>query len=692
MAVVLCAPAIAEPGSSDNQSAAGSASPSSNLHKLDIRLRALVAQKDTTHGVKTGLEVLTNFQARELLGIDDASKATTVEVAIKTHGDLPKETIEKIGGKVRFQLADTIYASVRISTLPSIADLGQVESISGFAKVHRPKSPKLPEPIATKSRSTRAKFKTIDRNGATGKGVIVAVVDSGIDWRHPDFVREDGSSRILYLYDLFDTSWKDSGGAVGSRPPAMFDSVSGEPTGTLYTNDQINRALTWTKLGGTADSDVRSYDELGHGTGCAGMAAGNGLATANGVPAKTYMGLAPDADLIIVKGMRPKETHSLMNESVKWVVDTATSLGRPCVVNLSYGHQFGPHDGTDPDDKFVDQLCGPGKPGIAICVAGGNEREEVFHAGGRFGPKRPGQGDASNNWYTEYTVLTKDAVIEGFFDPRDNWRLDVDAEAPVFESSDGQKFDSLLMHKGTVKDEDLPTKPVLWVATDEPWFYMSSKTLPVGKYKLTVSALDENVVNGRFDYYIPLVDEAKFGRGYEARFMLGTPALSENVISVGAYDDLSEWTNVGGTTTRYNLADGEISSYSCPGYRRDGLIKPDVAAAGTFLISSLSRLKDGAYCEMGNNYRSNLDITQDGYHLAWSGTSVACPYVAGVVALMFEKNPNLDCAQIKKIIQKTAKSDDTTGGVPNRDFGYGKIDPAAAVAASVDPMTLSNQQ
>jgi subtilisin family serine protease len=150
------------------------------------------------------------------------------------------------------------------------------------------------------------------------------------------------------------------------------------------------------------------------------------------------------------------------------------------------------------------------------------------------------------------------------------------------------------------------------------------------------------------------------------------------VITVGAYDFRGSWTNIDGTQTLYNMKTGTISGYSSPGFRRDNIVKPEIAAPATYTISPLS--KDST--SMGRNADGTPDranITDDGYHLAWAGTSASSPYTAGVIALMLQKNPTLTAVQVKEILKKTAIKDDLTGATPNPFWGYGKLNPAAAI-------------
>src|SRR5690606_21720365 len=100
-----------------------------------------------------------------------------------------------------------------------------------------------------------------NKGSLTGKGVIVGVIDSGIDIKHQDFIRPDGTSRIIAIWDMHDHSFRDSGGKIGSAPP-KFNAADPALPGTIYTNAQINAALKGT---GT----VNTVDRHGHGTAVA---------------------------------------------------------------------------------------------------------------------------------------------------------------------------------------------------------------------------------------------------------------------------------------------------------------------------------------------------------------------------------------------------------------------------------------
>jgi subtilisin family serine protease len=213
----------------------------------------------------------------------------------------------------------------------------------------------------------------------TGKGVIIGIIDSGIDWRHEDFRRPDGKSRILAIWDLMDDSYQTTNGGVGSKPPVYLERDK-KWLGTVYTNEQIDKAIN-------GNGTLNSLDKFGHGTAVAGTAASNGRATANGIPAGTYAGVAPDAELIIVKAMDCNYFFPGAELTAEWIFDYARGLNKPVVVNMSFGSQFGPHDGTVESEQFIDSIVGPAKAGKIITVSAGNDGRYNVHANGTFAPK-----------------------------------------------------------------------------------------------------------------------------------------------------------------------------------------------------------------------------------------------------------------------------------------------------------------
>lgn len=607
----------------------------------------------------------------------DASPRVTVAVTLK-----PGATADEIkSAGIASSLAaggdmvvciEPVAALRKIALSPTVRKIAPVKNTAMPAPV-RPAVP----PIVGISRAPVAKDKSeFDHHGLTGNGVLVGIVDTGIDWRHPDFIDAAGKTRIVALWDQTDDTWDKSGGKIGAKPPI---DVEGKPLGTIYTADDIDAALAG-KL------KIASVDKIGHGTACAGTATGNGgfvdgKPTPNGIT-----GVAPEAFLIVVNSGDDSSRRNCLAGTL-WVAGAAQAAGLPCVISESYGSQDSPHDGTDAGEEVTNELLTKVGPGLAVVVAAGNDGQFNLHSHGRFGPKREGQADASSESVDLY--VDKASELDAYFDTADDWGLQIYGMTGSLASADDKTVSVCIGSIDGVVKSLVAGSPkdaaVTQAVADNAAFEQTENKKQVhvvvplqpGHYWVCGFSTDEHVSNGAFDLYLPFPNTASFGAGTVKKAMVASPGNAASVITVGAYNSRASWPNADGTTTRYNLALGDISEYSSPGYRRDGVVKPEIVAPATYHISTLA--KDSEMGKTADGTPDKADITPDGAHIAWSGTSVSAPYTAGVIALMLQKNPKLTQAQIKAILTKTATHDKFTGAVPNPEWGYGKIDPEAAI-------------
>ena len=197
----------------------------------------------------------------------------------------------------------------------------------------------------------------------SGRGILIGVVDSGIDYAHPAFRNEDGTTRIAALWDQ----------TLPGSPP------EGYASGTEYTREEINAALAETDEGERFRT-VPSRDMSGHGTAVAGIAAGNGADSAG----LRYRGAAPEAGLIVVKMGIPRtegfpRTTELMT-GVDYVIRKALDMRMPVAVNISFGNTYGSHDGTSLVERFLNDISDTWKN--VICIGSGNEGAAAGHASG----------------------------------------------------------------------------------------------------------------------------------------------------------------------------------------------------------------------------------------------------------------------------------------------------------------------
>jgi subtilisin family serine protease len=679
--------------------------------KLTPELRALYDQFTPARG---GPEqtAFSATQLKELFDVKSDDPNPYVGVAIKLEPGTGVAELKQTGAKVYLRSGDTVYADVRVSALDRIAEQQAVLSVNPVKAKSAPPFPKEAEsppapdlPVrggASASVTAPAPLEgQFSAGGLTGKGVIVGVVDSGIDWRHEDFIRPDGTSRILYLWDMTDDSFDKSSGRIGGSPPVLVEGGDRGP-GTVYTNEQINAALRGSGV-------VNSTDNFGHGTASAGTAAGNGRATGNGVPAGTFRGVAPEADLIIVKVGDCGGLNGTYVLGTVWIAQLARALKRPVVINHSLGSQHTSHAGDDFEERVMDQLVGAGKPGVVITVSAGNEGAYSLHAGGRFGPRREGQKDirsAPVELFVSRERTERVTWLNGYFRPEDEWGLLVRGSGNFLVDEKGAPLLCYIfkvggevkvqLQPGAKKPDyfdDFAEAVLKYTALAGPGVGSDRLNIPLppGSYYLWAFGATDKVRQGTFDLYLPFYQQAGFTVGGDKRQMVGSPGNAANVITVGAYDFRENWPTLNGKQVSYNLHMGGISGYSNPGGpKANGGFKPDIAAPATYTVSPLSQsaTPEGAGCG-GENMGAGLgpdSVTRDGRHIAWAGTSAAAPFAAGVIALMFEKNPNLDAAQIKSILTRTAtKGDALVGAVPNPEWGYGKLNPAAAIAATPVP-------
>ena len=256
--------------------------------------------------------------------------------------------------------------------------------------------------------------------GAKGKNVIVGIVDSGIDWCHPDFIDPDtGTSRILYLWDQT------------LSPQAGESSPSPYGYGVEYDQNIINSALL------TCNHNlVREKDDEGHGTHVAGTAAGNGEASQG-----KYTGAAPQAKIIFVK---TTFSDADIMDGVSYIFEKAAQLGMPAVVNLSLGGHAGPHDGTSLLSQALDQLSGEGK---IVVVAAGNEGGDSVHAQLDMAHQVEGEMDLSTSCST--------SMIDMWHDGGDGYLIRFDLPQGVAPSDvRSWVWDKNLLDNGTGPTQD----------------------------------------------------------------------------------------------------------------------------------------------------------------------------------------------------------------------------------------------
>lgn len=422
----------------------------------------------------------------------------------------------------------------------------------------------------------------------TGAGTLVGIIDSGIDYAHPDFRTSTGSSRILALWD----QTIPSGSVVNTLDSSVtLSPPNGYTLGTLFTKDIIDAALNMNDVQKQYDV-CPSRDISGHGTHVTGIAAGNGRAS-NGV----YRGIAYEADLLIVKlgvpGPNSFPSTSLLMMGIDFCVRESLRRNQPMALNLSFGNTYGSHSGSSLLETYLDSVSELGR--ISIVVGSGNEGASSGHIGGSLSETQVENIEFSisdyssnlniqlwKNYWDEFTISLIPPVGNAVTLPATpgSWRYSF-GETDVY----------------TYNGEPTPYTPFQEIYLD---FIPADTYLTSGIW--TLRLIPQNIRNGIWDMWLPssaIRNEATAFLRPSPETTLTIPSTSARVITVGAYD------------SRQNT----VAAFSGRGFTwNNQLIKPDLIAPGVDIIS----------CAPRGGYESR------------TGTSMATPFVTGTASLLLQ--------------------------------------------------------
>ncbi len=502
-----------------------------------------------------------------------------------------------------------------------------IHAVDGFlweefaGSVHAP-----PPPVGTKTTS-RAVPEAIVTGGVgdlKGKGVIIAVIDTGLDFSNPDFVTydKDGkpTSRLRYFWD----TTAEFQNANGLGAPAPFTYPNGAPIGTIYSRDDLNKALRSPK------PLITVWDIDGHGTSCAGVAAGNG----NNLDGR-YQGVAPEAELIGVRLGDNLESCYLLNGICGWIDKVAGAT--PVVMSCSFGGEAGGHDGLRIEERQLDVRFPLTTKGRAVCIAAGNDGGNGMHADLSFSDQ---QNSATLKW---------NSPTQGYLSVFYDTDQDGDLRYVPAEGLDLTETGSLNPLSG--KYVSYFTVPP---GKGQVQFYTQSGAKVSADAYLTGYSSDDP---GTFDDSCATYDK-----------LIETPGSTHNAITVGSYDWNDQFEQHGQLAAMTDplkgqpLTIGALSGYSSTGPLRDSnVVKPDIVSPGQYYSAAASR---------------NTSVVRDtsSRYTLFNGTSAATPYTAGVLALVMQKKPTITLGEIKDLLRNCGSHDRFTGPVPNSKWGNGKLD------------------
>ena len=517
----------------------------------------------------------------------------------------------------------------------------------------------------------------------TGKGVLIGIIDSGIDFTNPDFRNPDGSTRIRALYDiqqnrifsredinLYLQSEAFEGGNNPNLQSETFEAVNNPNLQNEASSENVTISLS------------RAIDFSGHGTAVAGIAASNGASSRGyfesaaqgngGTYENTLAGVAPEAELLVVKlgqdipDSFPRTTQLM--KAVNWTVLTATEMGMPISINISIGNTYGPHDGSSLLETFLDAAAEVGR--TSICVGSGNEGSDRGHTSITFGQNETGTkyiplsiGDYETGltiqlWKnyssdcsvalvapdgTVYPVVETFPTLTGTF-----LRPAASLDRSLTISTTGE---TILVYIGT---------PVPYSINQELYFDFIPKAeyLTRGIWQFRIEKIVSNPLS--LNLYLPV----GLTRSLETRFVdpdtsntITIPSTASRVITVGAYDPYTDL----------------VPDFSGRGYILEQLVT-DRKATGTSTFFRTQVKPD--LVAPGVNIVSN-DLL--GGYSTFTGTSFAAPFVTGGAALLMEwgivrgNDRYMYGQKIKATLQRLARQLEAYPSVPNEVSGYGAL-------------------
>ena len=584
--------------------------------------------------------------------------------------------IESLGVIIQERFKNFVVAMIPVDKIESVAQIAAVRQVNVARKMSL---------NTDMSRYYTNTLQVLDYSNAVtsglscafkGEGIVVGVIDTGIDFQHDMFKDANGNTRIkrAYVYD----------------EPGSF---------TSYTSEEVSSLTT-------------DYSGESHGTHTATTAAGSNL-TYNGI---CYGGMAPEADLVLV-GLGEYLYSTNIAMGIKNVFDYADSQNMPAVCSISIGNQWGPHDGTGEMAELCAELAGSNpnhiivfsaaneasySPGVGFVYVEGEASAASpfctvingsYHATNNlninkyyvgyecFYARTPGLELACNlhvvNTSTNEILWTSDTITEYTIDDFTGITkyFTGEPEVYVYEDDFSGKYNVIVYTNGMRKKTSY-TNPI---------FALAISIYPSDGGSCMIDGWEGlGMGYNLFANYNGTIGDYVFTSGSDDS-STSDEAVSNDVISVGAYVSKNTYTDIDGAqqsySSYYTVNDiAYFSSYQTPGHGPTGQAKPDICAPGAEIAAGVNRYDIEGY--MSNGYRSDLLCDDPSHPLGYmQGTSMSAPCVAGIIALYLQAaqsvGKTLNTYDIRDIFAHTAITDEFTG---KSNFGpYGKIDALAGI-------------
>ena len=627
--------------------------------RVDFQLRAIAERADENVARGLTANALNSSTApidapAEQISANYSNALPESPIDLTLEGPVERGALEAIGVEVNTQAGGITTARAPIGLLPQLLTVPGVTRVAASAPVY----PMLDVSAQEIDADNVWGAKPPSYTGKSGKNVVVGIIDTGMDATHPDFRDATNHTRIKW-------AWNQT--AIGTKPV-------GFTYGAEYTQAEID-------LGTAVINDTD-----GHGTHVAGIACGNGRATGNGQPAYQYVGIAPEADIVLVQ---IANNESGLVDGVNYVFQKAAAMGKKAVVNMSWSSGFGPRDGSGTLDAGISALCGPGK---LVSAAAGNYGNIGVH--GSCNLASTGASTTVQFIVPTFTPSALDVeyvAIEGWHDL--GGAFDVKLTSPSGTVTP-------LVSPGGNSGDIMNADGRIWVENDVQvtakakriYVYLReyNTTVPKsGTWSLQVTRRSGSST-GRCDFWVSTwrlgttTSPSFTGTALDQTHTVTSPATADSVLSAGAYATKVRWTSRDGGTSLYSGSPPlwTVANFSSQGPRRDGIQRPDFVAPGYGVSSALAALVAAQ--------TSSVWIMPDGVHRIRYGTSMAAAHLTGALALMLQGDPNLSPSKARLTLRSQAKVDTYTGAVPNINYGYGKLDLVASATTGVDEAAIAH--
>ena len=678
-----------------------------NAQKIDQRLTRLVEKSAQRRA--QGAEPLdpkaVNRTIAVIFNADSTIAAFSAIAMLKEGAECPTARLEQMGVKVRYQIGRMVALYIPADRLQLLEDVEEISYV---------KADEMMRPMNNLARKETKAEQIVEATKAaaaglpqayTGKGVIVGIIDQGIDFNHAAFRNADGSTRIVQGLVMID--------GEGNYTSFPSSAITGVKTDNLMTSHGTHTAAT-----------------------AAGSAVGNG-----------QQGVAPEAELFLC-GLDEYTSTTLIAECVKKIFDYAKQVNKPAVVSISMGNILGLHDGSNDIAYAVNEVTGNGtEQGRVVLVSPGNAGANSQSIS-QSGTTKTVLGSATK------VTATAPAVYSGLYSFYASDYEDFSIDLKVVDTTTGAVSDmgNHVLHQKSgqvvnlqlTKFDEMPTvnpdkKAILYILS----FQDMVVKLDDAKYRLAIVATAKEgqtlklICNGD-DYEEPCFNAPTVTGGYDfaangwtkgnGNVAFNSSICSDAVISVGSYMTRPEWTTWENNVKKYQPSTltgktqqiGEISDFSSWGIDDNNKTYPTIIAPGQGIISAANSYDltiftvdltnpDGAVpdpqsIDAKNSLIENIDLFgRRNWYVLEQGTSMSTPHAAGIVALWLQAKPTLTANEIKSVLKETCINDTWTTDVANIpsgnkiQAGYGKIDALAGLkkilgVTAIDAVTMDGHR